>query len=252
MTNLNANFFGNFIDPSPSPDGAVDKVAQGDDNLRALATSMKRTFPNVTSAVTQTATKLNDAAIKGEDETIDGNWEFDKTVIFNDLIQSFKTSTALSLTASGDQFINKTGTGDFYIRSSGVGQVSRITPGGVDVITATPSSINISAALSLQGVVQPTSVACATFTIPAATGQTCPKTNDSGGASLWSAVWTNSNQVTLTHGTGTTAYVFNATISDNLVASYLNTNKLANTIVIQSGSFNYLTGRLIDVTITLP
>jgi hypothetical protein len=51
---------GTFINSlSPANPAATDGVAQGDDHLRLLKSTIKSTFPNITGAVTPTQTELN-------------------------------------------------------------------------------------------------------------------------------------------------------------------------------------------------
>jgi hypothetical protein len=51
---------GTYIDSlNSSNPGATDSVAQGDDHIRLLKSTIKATFPNLTGAVTSTHTELN-------------------------------------------------------------------------------------------------------------------------------------------------------------------------------------------------
>ena len=51
---------GTYIDSlNTSNPGATDSVAQGDDHIRLLKSTIKNTFPNVTGAMTATHTELN-------------------------------------------------------------------------------------------------------------------------------------------------------------------------------------------------
>lgn len=49
-----------------NPIGATDQVAQADDHLRLIKSTILATFPNVTGAMTLTHTQLNNAALKNE------------------------------------------------------------------------------------------------------------------------------------------------------------------------------------------
>lgn len=44
---------------SLNPDGATDRVNEGDDHLRGIKNVLKNTFPNITAAVTATAAQIN-------------------------------------------------------------------------------------------------------------------------------------------------------------------------------------------------
>jgi hypothetical protein len=51
---------GTYIDSlNTSNPGATDSVAQGDDHIRLLKSTIKNTFPNITGAMTSTHTELN-------------------------------------------------------------------------------------------------------------------------------------------------------------------------------------------------
>ena len=51
---------GTYIDSlNTSNPGATDSVAQGDDHIRLLKSTIKSTFPNITGAMTATHTELN-------------------------------------------------------------------------------------------------------------------------------------------------------------------------------------------------
>jgi hypothetical protein len=114
---------GTYIDSlNTSNPGATDSVAQGDDHIRLLKSTIKNTFPNITGAMTATHTELN---------LLDGCTANTTELNYVDVatLGTAEASKALTVDASKDV------TGIRNITATGVLSVGSGTVGGNTIAT---------------------------------------------------------------------------------------------------------------------
>jgi len=232
MAILPIQLFGQFSNPSPDPEG-TDSRRDGANNIKALAASMQLTFPALNdTAVTRSGSQINNAPNKTGAEQITGAWTFTQNIALAGATRNIESED-----------------GAFNLRTTGADPI-RLQPQGSSVLVANPADVNITVPLRLNGTAQPTQVACATITVPASVGNAAPLSNQSGGGLGWSAVWTSATTITLTHSTGSTAYVLSAIANSQQQGLFV--GKAANTATIGYQLDTFSTGQVIDIILMEP
>lgn len=128
MAILPVQLFGQFSNPETNPT-ADDSRTQGDDNIRALASSMQLTFPNLSDqAVTVNGARLNGALNAGDSPTITGSWIFASTTTF----ASISLSGEIAFTQAGDAIIRANNADAIQLSVQG-GSALRVEPTAVTV-----------------------------------------------------------------------------------------------------------------------
>ena len=127
---------GTYIDSlNSSNPGATDSVAQGDDHIRLLKSTIKSTFPNITGAMTATHTELN---------LLDGCTANTTELNYVDIavLGTAEASKALTVDANKDVtgIRNLTVTGDVSNASGTLATLQAVYPVGSIYINATNST----------------------------------------------------------------------------------------------------------------